>query len=104
MLIFRGLKGNTAHRAGDGTEVTGHATFAAIRITRENDTASISRGEVRFFLRILNRNPLLKGVQEHVPDRLQNAEHVLPPREHHRTGHNQVRQCQRQHHLPAPRH
>ena len=32
LLIFRGLEGNTAHRAGDGAQITRDAALAAVRV------------------------------------------------------------------------
>src|SRR5262245_26750906 len=41
VLIFGGLQGNTADRAGNGAQVARHASLAAVWITRENDSAPI---------------------------------------------------------------
>src|SRR5215467_7338671 len=44
VLIFSGLQGNTADRAGDGAQVACHASLAAVWITRKNDSAPIPWG------------------------------------------------------------
>ena len=56
VFVLRGLQRDAVHWADYGTEVTGYAALPAIRITRENDAAAITRGQVRLLFGILHRH------------------------------------------------
>src|SRR3954453_13797926 len=60
--------------------MAGDATFAAIRITSQNNSTAITRRKIRLFFRVLNRNAPLEYMPEDFPQDTQQTEHSqLPP-------------------------
>src|SRR4051794_1992583 len=58
--------------------MTGHATFAAIRITRQNNSTAIAGRKIRLFFRVLNRDTSLKSMPKDFPQATQQTEHSQP--------------------------
>src|SRR4029434_4151610 len=75
-FILGCLERDAIDRTGDRAEVARHAALAAVGIARQNDPAPVAGREIRLLLRILNRNPLLEGMEKNVPDRPEYAEHL----------------------------
>src|SRR5262249_30859063 len=75
VFVLRRLKRDAPDRTGNGAQVARHAALLAVRVAGENDSAAITRREVRLLLGILNRDPLLECMEEHVPDGSKHAEH-----------------------------
>src|SRR5208283_1195989 len=103
-LVLRRLQRDAIDRADNRAQVARHTALSAVRIARKNDPAAVARREIRLLLRILNRNPLLEGVEEHVPDASKYAKHGLTPYKDRRASQQHVGQRQWQHHFPTPRH
>src|SRR5262249_61091707 len=61
-FVFGRLQRDAIHGAGHRAQITGHATLAAVRITRKDDSPSVPRRQVRFLVRILDCRAWLERV------------------------------------------
>ena len=64
VFFFSRLHGDAAYRANRRTQITGHATFSAIRIPRQNDARPAACRQRALVFRILFRNRLSKEMPE----------------------------------------
>ena len=68
VLILRRLEGDAANRARDGAKVTANAALATIRITGQDDSATVPGKQIRLLPQVPHGCPWLEGVQEDVPN------------------------------------
>src|SRR3954447_13341038 len=59
--------------------MAGDASFAAIRITSQNNSTAITGRKIRLFFRVLNRDASLESMPEDFPQATQQTEHSQPP-------------------------
>ena len=101
------LKAYATHGTGHRAKITRHASFSAIRVTRQDYTPSPSRRQIGLFLRILNSDSPLKRMQQNTPQSPHYTEHSNPfltTGKQNSAGYYYIQQRQRQHQLPAKRH
>src|ERR1700722_19458605 len=77
-FILGCLQRDAIDRARHRAKVARYTALASVGIARQNDPAPVAWREVRLLLRILNRNPLMKGMEKNQPDGPEYADHLLP--------------------------
>ena len=70
VIVFGGLKGDSVHRTGRRTQVTGDTALFAVRVARQDDPPPESRRQRDFFFRILDGDRQPQGVPQDRPDGL----------------------------------
>src|ERR1700722_6529762 len=74
--VFSFLKTDAIDRACDGAEIAGYATLFAIRITREHDTATVTRCKIWHLFRILHCLAAMKQMKECNPECPYRTQHL----------------------------
>src|SRR5271157_4198839 len=65
VFVLGRLQRDTADRTGNCAQIARHTALPAVRIARQDDPAAVAWREIRLLLRVLNRDPLLEGMEEH---------------------------------------